>query len=234
MTKLLQTLRCEKKYGLDLILAKQMQHKLQYILQKDSHGNSEDGYRVRSLYFDTIDNSDFYDKVDGYHQRRKIRLRVYPPNAQFAKLEIKAKEGDLQLKRSVTLDKATALKLCYGDFSPLMEIENDLTKELYGRLTTKLYRPACVVEYDRTAFVSPINDIRITIDKNLRASESNFNLFDENLIMNNVTLFDSVTLEVKYNNFLLSYIKDMLALHEYPQSSISKYCAARSITLQSD
>ena len=40
-----------------------------------------------------------------------------------------------------------------------------------------------------------------------------------------------LVLEVKYNGFILSYIKDLLNSVHRPEVSVSKYCLARSFTL---
>lgn len=45
---------------------------------EDKH-NGAGGYRIRSLYFDTLDDNDYRDKLDGMELRRKIRLRNYDP-----------------------------------------------------------------------------------------------------------------------------------------------------------
>ena len=50
-------------------------------------------YSVRSLYFDTADDRDFFDKINEQNQRRKVRLRIYAPQDQVAKLELKQKEN---------------------------------------------------------------------------------------------------------------------------------------------
>ncbi|HRR37061.1 MAG TPA: molecular chaperone, partial [Clostridia bacterium] len=42
---------------------------------------------------------------------------------------------------------------------------------------------------------------------------------------------DGVILEVKYNGFLLSYIKDMLDRVEQSELSVSKYALSRTICL---
>ena len=40
-----------------------------------------------------------------------------------------------------------------------------------------------------------------------------------------------MVLEVKYNGFLLSYIKDLLDLVERSELSVSKYCLGRGVSL---
>lgn len=73
------------------------------------------------------------------------------------------------------------------------------------------YRPRAVVEYRRRAFIAKENKIRVTFDHHIIATESNFNIFDGDLCQYPVQDQSLVVLEVKYNGFLLSYIKDMLS-----------------------
>ena len=83
--------------------------------------------------------------------------------------------------------------------------------------------------YDRFAFTAPENSIRITFDSRIRANEANFNIFDRNLVLNSVMSPFAVVLEVKYNGFLLSYIKHMLLPVQKSELSVSKYCMARQV-----
>ena len=41
---------------------------------RDSTGR--DGYTIRSLYFDTLHDADYFEKLDGVQLRRKLRLRL--------------------------------------------------------------------------------------------------------------------------------------------------------------
>ncbi len=79
---------------------------------------------VRSLYFDTIDDTDYTEKEDGYEYRKKIRLRIYSPSANNAKLEMKEKLGDNQRKRSLNISKEHALELISGRYECLLSYEN--------------------------------------------------------------------------------------------------------------
>ena len=74
------------------------------------------------------------------------------------------------------------------------------------------------------------NKIRITFDHNIVATESNFNIFDPNLNQNFMMNTFFVILEVKYNGFLLSYIKDLLNDCNKSELSVSKYCLGRTIS----
>lgn len=196
----------------------------------DAH-NGAQGYLIRSLYFDTPDDQDFNDKADGLELRRKIRLRSYSPQADFAMLEMKQKEGPYQRKRSLRLTREDARQLCQGDYRPLQKYKDPFAAECYGLMHCRCYRPKTVVEYRRQAYVAKENRIRITFDSRIVATESRFALFDPKLPMYPVMDPFNLVLEVKYNGFLLSYIKDLLDQVERSELSVSKYCLARSVSL---
>lgn len=62
------------------------------LFKEDSH-NGKDGYMVRSLYFDTLGNKDFEEKLAGVECRRKMRLRIYSPQSRTALLRDETKTG---------------------------------------------------------------------------------------------------------------------------------------------
>lgn len=97
-------LRKEEKYGMLTQEALYFTSKVEQIMDKDSF-SEEGSYMVRSLYFDTIDDKDFFDKINEQQLRRKIRLRVYSPHAKTAKLELKQKQGAYQKKEVYTFQK---------------------------------------------------------------------------------------------------------------------------------
>ena len=89
------------------------------------------------------------------------------------------------------------------------------------------------VDISRKLFsIAKENKIRITFDHNIRATETNFDLFSANL--NTYPVFDAFhcVLEVKYNGFLLSYIKDLVNGADRSALSVSKYCLARSVSMK--
>lgn len=219
--------RVEKKYEIDEFTATNLKAILSSTLTQDLH-NLDDGYKVRSLYFDTVYNKDYFDKVDGLECRRKIRLRTYNPKSEFLKLELKEKDGQYQRKYSLTISKAVAKRIMHGEYKALKELDNQLADKLYDVMQTNLYKPKCIVEYKRSAFIVKENNTRITIDRELKASETNLDIFDENLNLNSVT--NKTILEVKYNNFLLSYVKQIIDISNKVQTSASKYCMSRCIS----
>ena len=76
------------------------------------------------------------------------------------------------------------------------------------------------------------NKILITFDNQIVSTESHFDLFSKKLNMNPVLDPYDVILEVKYNGFLLSYIKEMINSIDKSELSVSKYCLARQNAYQ--
>ena len=219
-------LRCEKKYLLNLVEKVRTEAYLDRLLIQDPH-NGAGGYRVRSLYFDTVFDKDFFDKKDGLETRRKVRLRIYDPLDEQVLLEIKQKQGENQRKRSLVLSRSHAERIIAGDFTPLLEYKGDFAAECYAIMETGCYRPKTIVEYDRKAYIAKENRTRITFDSGIRATESSKDFFDPHLVLNPVIDEHSAVMEVKYNGFLLSYIKQLLDCTDKTPVSVSKYLLAR-------
>ena len=222
-----EVLRQEKKYLISLDRYYYLSRQFSRTLVEDTH-SSGDGYLVRSLYFDDIDDNDYEEKINGVEVRKKIRLRNYGPGSKSAKLELKQKQGIWQKKRSLTLDKDKALRLIIGDYTALLECKSDFADECFGIMSMRCYRPKAVVSYTRKVFIAKENETRITFDHNIKGTEACFDIFSHNLLENPILDPYMVVLEVKYNDFLLSYIKDIIQSSNESERAISKYCLSRS------
>ncbi|MCL2865388.1 MAG: polyphosphate polymerase domain-containing protein [Lachnospiraceae bacterium] len=223
-----EVLRQEKKYLINIEQYYNISRRFSKLFMEDEH-SSGDGYLVRSLYFDTIDDKDFEEKIDGVDLRRKIRLRNYGTDPQYAKLEMKQKQGMMQKKRSLALNKEQSRRLINGDYSVLLEFNSGFAGECFGLMHMQCYRPKAVVAYTRKVFVADENEIRITFDHHIKGSESSFDIFSEDLVENMIFDPSLVVMEVKFNGFLLSYIKDAINEINASELAVSKYCLGRAI-----
>lgn len=224
-----EVLRREEKYPLNLCDAHICKSKFASILQTDKF-SGDGSYMVRSLYFDTPDDRDFFDKLTEQNLRRKIRLRIYSPGDTMVKLEMKQKENIFQKKRSLLISKEDALQLIEGRYHVLLRYPDAFAAELFGIMSIGLYKPKSIVEYTRYAFMAKENNIRLTFDSDIRATESSFDLFSDNLPLTPVFPPDKVIFEVKYDKFLLSYISDVISTVNESRISSSKYCLSRRIS----
>lgn len=223
--------REEKKFLISVAEFLNTSNKLEQVMLQDPH-NGTRGYMIRSLYFDTIRDGDFFEKQAGVELRRKVRLRCYDPGHDFAMLELKQKQGSQQLKRSLKVTREDAQRLIQCDYSPLLKYSEPFAAEMYALMQTRVYRPKTIVQYNRKAFIAKENRIRLTFDHNIVSTESSFDLFSESLNMSPVLDPYEVVLEVKFNGFLLSYIRGLINNIDKSELSVSKYVLARQNAYQ--
>lgn len=226
--KTLRVSRVELKHHINYFQYLSLSHKLANVLVADKH-NGVRGYTIRSLYFDDFGNSDFYEKLAGIENRKKIRLRVYSPNDKQAKLEIKRKFGDSQEKKTVLKDKADAEELIKQNYEVLRKYDSETAQSIYHIMKLNRLRPVVLIEYRRKAFIHQMNNIRVTLDNDIRSNEVNFGLFDEKVVMIPTDDYDTNILEVKYNNFIFKYITDIFSPLDLERQSYSKYMVSRGI-----
>lgn len=224
-----EVLRQEKKYLISLSQMYELADKISQVMREDPH-NEGSGYLIRSLYFDTPDDRDFEEKEDGVELRRKLRLRCYGPETDFAMLEMKQKQGAMQKKRSLRMRREDAQRLAEGDCSVLLGYPDSFAAECFGVMQMHVYRPKSIVEYRRRAFIGKENEIRVTFDHHIVSTESSRSLFSPSLGQYSSLNPYLVVLEVKYNGFLLGYVKDLLRRCGKSETSVSKYCLARAVS----
>lgn len=224
---MVEVLRREEKYPLSVIDMSNYKAQFSAILMPDKF-SANGSYMVRSLYFDTPDDNDFFDKLKEQNLRRKIRLRIYSPYDTKAKLELKQKENIFQKKRSLTISREDAVELINSNYSVLLKYDDDFAREIYSIMCMYAYKPKSIVEYQRYALMAKENNIRLTFDSEIRATESSFDLFSENLPLNPVFPKDKVVFEVKYDKFLLGYISDIVSTINVKNITSSKYCLSRT------
>ena len=221
---MLSVFRKELKYVMGYQEFAKIRPQLALLLHPDVHG-SDFGYRVRSLYFDSVYDKDYYDTVDGLMSKGKIRVRVYDANSPI-KLELKRKEGSDSMKYSLILTREEAEKMQQGDYFFLTERKEEVAQRIFVQLMQGAYQPKCLVEYDREAYTFPAGDVRVTYDTGTRATASPWDLFDEQAPLTPVIPAGTGVLEVKYSSQLPSFIKALVETDRL-SSSNSKYVQSR-------
>ena len=223
--EVLKTFRHEYKYLIpyeDMLI---LRKKLNEVLDID---RCEDGYLIRSLYFDSIEDEDYYDKLGGEINRKKIRLRIYEPNPNFVKLEIKSKYDTHQLKKSLIIDKNTAEALIKENYDVLLNYDDETAKEAYTILRKGLYKPKIIIEYQRIAYTTGTTT-RITFDFDLKSSLDIESFFDEEINYNDLNSKTDVVLEIKFDRFLEPYLSNILSSYSTRHESVSKYVIGRNL-----
>lgn len=199
---------------------------LPQILKTDKN-NGEYGYSIRSLYFDSRNNDDYYSKVNGEEVRKKIRLRIYKTTDELVKLEIKRKININQIKETVMISREDAKRLIDRDYSVLLKYKEKTAQTAYNIMILGQYEPVVVIDYNRKAYLHEENSIRVTLDSDIRSNETNFNIFSDELPMKPVFDFYNAVLEVKYNGELFCWITSIVHGEDTVYQSLSKYCSSR-------
>lgn len=222
----MQVKRTEHKFILnskEFLVAKK---NIEAIMPRDKFCLTEDGYEIRSLYFDTLTDTACVQKEDGLRIHEKIRARIYGTNDQVIKLECKRKDGEFQTKDSLLIDRETLDCLIKGNYAVLLKYDEPMAKQFFVKLSNGMM-PKTIIQYKRMSYCVPGNNTRITFDSDIRATESSFDLFQEHLLTYPIFPADHVIMEVKYNNFLFGYIKVALANVKKSETSFSKYYSGR-------
>ena len=94
-------------------------------------------------------------------------------------------------------------------------------------MRTRLLRPAVIVDYVREAYIHLAQDVRITFDKQLRTGLYASDIFDP--MLPTYPVFDDPVeiLEVKYNEFLPTYLQAIVSSVTAQRSAVSKYTWCR-------
>lgn len=223
--EVLKTFRHEFKYRISYDEMLRLKSKLDDVLDVD---RSSSGYLVRSLYFDSVNDDDYYDKLGGEIKRKKIRLRIYEVNSNFVKLEIKNKYDIHQLKKSLVIDKKTAKKLINGEYDSLLDYEDEVAYEIYNIMQCDVYKPKVIIEYTRIAYVGGTTT-RITFDYDIKCSNDVDSFFDDDINYYDISDKKDVILEVKFDRFLEPYLSNILSSYINRFESVSKYVMGRNV-----
>jgi len=226
------TLRHELKYQISNLEHQVLRKKLKAILKPDPHMKPKNSYNVRTLYFDDVNNSAFYEKQAGIYQRKKYRLRIYNHNDTVIKFERKSKISSHILKEIALLKRWEADRIVSEDYNFLAHTDNRLLKEFYVETRCKLMHPVVIVEYDREAYVEPIGNVRITFDSNLRTGFDLKSFFDEYTPIISSLDQTNTILEIKYNEVLPEYIRGLFPDTIRPRLAIGKFVICRNQQVQ--
>ena len=199
--------------------------RLRAVMKPDENG-ADGKYLIRSLYFDNIADKALREKLDGVNNREKFRLRYYNKDTSFIRLEKKSKMNGLSSKESAVITAKEAQAVIDGDYGWMEGCEKLLVQELYSKISSVGLRPKTIVDYWREAFIYPAGNVLVTLDYDIRTGL----LWTDFLNGECITIPAGnapIILEVKWDEFLPSVIRDAVQLGGRRTSAFSKYAACR-------
>ena len=201
--------------------------RLKTLLWPDSHAGPDGRYGIRSVYFDDPEDGCLQENENGTDPRAKYRLRIYNDSDARISLERKAKVRGMTHKDAVTVDRALAEALLSGrvpfpkpEYSPLLQ-------RMLTDMALRILQPKVIVQYDRTPFVLPAGNVRITLDEQIASSHAIDRFFSPDLPLRQVLSWGQGILEVKWDEFLPSWVYSSLQLEGLQWSGFSKYYLCR-------
>ena len=206
----------------DMVVLRQ---RLKAVMKPDE--NAVNGkYFIRSLYFDNISDKALREKIDGVNCREKFRIRYYNDDTSLIHLEKKSKINGLGNKQSASLSAEEAQKIVDGDFDWMIDCDRPLVQELYSKMMSQGLRPKTIVDYTREPFVFSAGNVRVTLDYDIRTGLYCTDFLNPDCIT--IPAGNApIILEVKWDEFLPSVIRDIVQLESRRTAAFSKYAACR-------
>ena len=221
--------RHELKFIINKNIAYLLKKELSMIMKYDNFAYYNNAYFIRSLYFDDYDQTAYNEKIDGVKEREKYRIRFYNYNEDFIRIEKKEKNGDLTAKSWTQISKKDVDDLISGTVDYQKWKDDPLMSEFLVEYKTKKLCPSVIVDYNRIAFVYPGTDIRITFDEDIASGRFNKNLFSKEVITYPILKNNEIVLEVKFNDYIPKYLRDILNKIPSIRIAISKFVMCEDI-----
>ncbi|MGN1014918.1 MAG: polyphosphate polymerase domain-containing protein [Butyricicoccus sp.] len=223
--------RHELKYICSEAQLRMIEGRILHLMRRDRHAGPDGVYTIRSLYFDDYDNTCFYENESGVDNREKYRIRIYNHNPERIRLECKRKIRMKTQKQSCDLTVEQCRQLMRGiplppdpDYPPVLQ-------KLLILMRTRYMQPKIITEYDRTPFVYPDGNVRVTFDRNIASSHAVDCFLEETIPRRPILRTGQHVLEVKYDAFLPKFLYHNLQISGLRQTAFSKYYLCRLYTL---
>lgn len=169
-------------------------------------------FAYRTLYFDTENNEFYHQHHNGKCQRSKIRYRHYVDSDVYY-FELKQRNNySFTSKKRVRVDSA---------IEKVKEKESELLKSELNLDLHDLYSKV-LVQYDRITLVNSFVPEKITIDTNIKFSNT-----DNSVNLDNVVLVELKQKRFNHNSDTYNILK---GLNIHSIDGFSKYCMAMIYT----
>lgn len=229
--------RHEYKYYSPEFVMTEIEKRISVLLKKDPNTGVQGFYHIRSIYFDDIYNTCYFENEDGTDEREKFRIRTYNNSDSRISLELKRKKRGKCQKLSCRLSKERLdAILKNSDEKNILAPKPDdsyIYKKFYSQISFRKLEPVNIVCYDRFPYIHKNGNVRITFDRNIRGGDDFSKFFMKELPVRPILPVSYNILEVKFDEFLPDYIYNTLQEGVLKQTSFSKYYLCRKYNMKS-
>ena len=219
--------RHELKHWINEMDYVQLRARLRAILKPDENSGESGGYIVRSLYFDNYEDKAVKEKLSGQSRREKFRFRYYNDDTSFIRLERKSKANRLTYKESAPVTAEQCGETLIGNYDCIKNEDVPLLMEFYTKIRYQNLRPRNIVQYHREAYKYHAGNVRITLDSDIRTSNSVSGFLSQDLVLIPATRW--TIMEIKYDGFMPDFIRGIIQINNRNQTEFSKYVVARLV-----
>ena len=227
-------LRHELKFPATAAQCEILRQRFSAVMKHDANAGEDGIYRITSLYLDDAYNSGYNDKLLGADTRKKYRIRTYNLSPDKIHLECKYKDTDMVSKRGAWITREQYEAILKGDFTFTWDNQYSGTViEDFGISNSLAHlSPSVIVDYNREAFVVPEGNVRFTIDSGFKVGTFSSDMFAPEAVYVPVTDIAAV-IELKYDDYLPSYLFDLVQGVNLTQQSVSKFvmCKDKLLTM---
>lgn len=116
--------------------------------------------------------------------------------------------------------------LALGDPQALEGAQDPLVQELRRKMLSQGLRPRTIVDYTREPFVFGPGNVRVTLDYNIRTGLGCTDFLNPRCVT--IPAREApIVLEVKWDSFLPSIVRDIVQIPQSHTAAFSKYAACR-------
>ena len=219
--------RNEIKYIISKAASVELKSKLSSLLDSDPNADENGEYIIKSLYFDDLESSAYYEKLDGVLYRKKYRIRIYNNDDTVIRLERKYKHNNLTSKDQMLISKEIYSKILDGNIDDIEVNEDNLLNQFIMDIKARHLMPSVIVEYKRTPFIYPLSTVRITLDERIKSGRYNCDLFDKDILSYDVLNENESVLEVKFNDYIPNHIAKVIMTIPSIRLAVSKFALCK-------
>ncbi len=214
--------RFEIKYFLSRSQFDELQKLMKSEMTPEPYGHS----LIRNVYYDTDNFYLIRHSIEKPTFKEKLRLRSYTPAGpeDSVFIELKKKyQGEVQKSRiSMPYQQAVS---CLAGRQPF-PLENQFTRELdYILQFYKTIHPVLFLCFERDAFSSPNQDLRITFDQNIRYRRDHLSLSGDTS-GKDITDPGQYLMEIKTSVAVPMWLTHFLSAERLYKTTFSKYGTA--------
>ncbi|NQV81139.1 MAG: polyphosphate polymerase domain-containing protein [Alphaproteobacteria bacterium] len=221
--------RYEFKYLLREDQRRSVEAEVQHFMQYDGYVDPMLGnqYFVRSLYFDSEDASNFYEKIDGLRSRKKYRIRTYATSESDDApvfLELKGRHNQRTYKHRVSIDPKDLPLFCQDAPSLISLYPGVQLVEAFAFDTLRRrLRPRVLVDYQRRPYTSQFDvNFRLTFDQAICSIATDL-LFPQDPGRFRQCVAGWTVLEIKFHRRIPAWFHRILQAYQLRSVSISKF-----------